>query len=276
METPDRCYLSALPAEIISHLFTSLPALVDVLNFAATCSRHQQIWQQNANWIYRQVGPRSIECPPYARVFLADQGGPHPKATLTARDVVQLVRNAAAAERSVNLFDQKFVACLQTRAYLRSRHHQFFGPPPTQLSPSERHRLTRAIYQLSGLVLLHPDARENRMASLKLKDVMAIIELANGYDDIYEVLMTVKAEPLLLETIAFRLHDFRDRIVAELLHDPHRIRGFPPEMGWRGCISLWDTFYEDFKEMVTVTGKGRVHAPIDEVWYDTSDEDAMD
>ncbi|PYI09721.1 hypothetical protein BO78DRAFT_415281 [Aspergillus sclerotiicarbonarius CBS 121057] len=276
MASADGCYLSPLPAELLSHLFTFLPTLVDVLNFAVTCSRHQQIWQQNAHRIYRHVGPRSIECPHHARVFLADQGGVQPSAALTARDVVQLVRNSAAVERSVDLFNQKYVSCLQTHAYIRSGCYHFYGPIPTHLSPSERHRLIRAIYQLSGLLLLDPDAREKRMASLKLKDVMTISDVAYGYRDAQDVLMTVKTEYPILEGIAFQLQSVRDRIVAEVLQDPDRIRVASGEMGWQGCISIWDTFYEDFKQLVTVTGDRRVYGPVDEVWYDTSDEEGMD
>ncbi|PWY96120.1 hypothetical protein BO94DRAFT_529532 [Aspergillus sclerotioniger CBS 115572] len=273
MANANKCYLSSLPAEIITHVFTLLPALGDVLNLAAACSRHQQIWQQNADQIHRHAGPRSIECLHHARIYLADQGGAQPNTTLTARDVVQLVRNSSAVEKTLDLFNQKYVAYLLTPEAGRDR--TFINLRPNRrphLSPSERHRFIRAIYQLWGLLILTPEARASRMASLKLKSVMTISDVANGYRDIEDVIMTVKADGVLLWDIANELYEVRDQIVAQVLQHPNHTRSMPWEYGWEGCISIWDVWHEGFKELVTEPGARNITPPVSEVWYDTSDE----
>ncbi|OOF95026.1 hypothetical protein ASPCADRAFT_131584 [Aspergillus carbonarius ITEM 5010] len=276
MATSNRCYLSGLPAELISHVFTFLPTLTDVLNLAATCSRHQQIWQQNAHPIYRHVGPGSIECLHYARIFLADQGGAQPNAELTARDVVQLARNAAAAERTVDLFNQKYVSFLLTPEATRGRTLCYLiEHPGPQLTPSECHRFIRALYQLSGLLLLDPDARQSRVASLTLKDITTIIDLAHGYRDIQDVIMTVQTDAVSLSDIAFQLLRIKLRIVREVLGAPMSTRSAPKEFGWMGSVSIWDMHYDLFKDLVTQPGAEDVIVPISEVWYDTSDEEDM-
>lgn len=43
-----------LPIELSIHIFGHL-SFPDILNFAATCRRHRQIWQEHTNIIYNLV-----------------------------------------------------------------------------------------------------------------------------------------------------------------------------------------------------------------------------
>ena len=115
MQRPnDSSPLSRLPSEILLHCFSSSSSLWDVLHLAATCRWNRQIWIDNANTIYYNVSPRCIECRRYAHALLADQKGTpaDPSPYLTVEDVLQLVRNTVVIERSVDHFNNTWVAHL--------------------------------------------------------------------------------------------------------------------------------------------------------------------
>jgi len=102
--------LSRTPTELLEKIFSLLPQLSDVFALAATCHRLRQVWTTSTNTIYRQVAPRCIPCEPYARSFLADQGGPAQESPLLSpEDLRRLIRNSWAVEKSITEFERKIV-----------------------------------------------------------------------------------------------------------------------------------------------------------------------
>ena len=102
--------LLSIPVEVVTKVFTLLPSFFDVLVLAATCRQLRRIWTANVTTIYSQVAPRSISCEHYARRFLADQGGPatdYP--TLSAKDVLCMLRNSCVTEKAMLQFEKDLV-----------------------------------------------------------------------------------------------------------------------------------------------------------------------
>lgn len=105
-------YFSRLPTELIIHLFCSSESFFDALHFAATCTHTQSIWRNNVNTIYNCISQRLIPCHRYARDLLACQIGTPPSSPVAIKDVVQLLRNYAVAEKSADWFNQMVVSCM--------------------------------------------------------------------------------------------------------------------------------------------------------------------
>ena len=110
--------LLSVPVELITKTFGLLPSLFDVLALAATCRRFRRVWTTNVTSIYGQVASRSIPCEPYARRFLADQGGPATNfPTLSARDVLCIVRNSCVIEKAILQFEKDIVCRVKSKFY---------------------------------------------------------------------------------------------------------------------------------------------------------------
>ena len=110
--------LSLIPVELLTDIFNLLPSLSDVLALAATCRRLRRIWTMNVTTIYSHVAPRSIPCERHARRFLADQGGPatdYP--TLSARDVICILRNSCVVEKAMLQFEKDIVRLVKSTFY---------------------------------------------------------------------------------------------------------------------------------------------------------------
>lgn len=102
--------LRSLPPEVIINIFCQLPSFADVLGLAATCHRLKDIWITNVTTIYASLSPRAIPCEREARVCLSDQGGPSPDSlTLSANDVLRMVRNARMVDESISQFEEDIV-----------------------------------------------------------------------------------------------------------------------------------------------------------------------
>jgi len=113
--------LSRNPTELLVKIFSLLPRLSDVFALAATCHRLRHIWTTSTNIIYRQVAPRCIPCERYARIFLADQGGPAKESpVLSAEDVGRLVRNSWVVEKSIAEFERNIVSKVRSMLYLKA------------------------------------------------------------------------------------------------------------------------------------------------------------
>lgn len=131
---------------------------------------------------------------------------------------------------------------------------------------AERIRFVRGLYQLWSLVLLNPVARQQIMGILKLRD---------GFDDtmIYDKAVMAKQEVDvgLLATVFMELYPFKMRVIENVFHDSS-VRHAPFDMGYRGIVSIWNSHYEDFKQLTTwLRGDDGPMSPISEIWYDTSD-----
>lgn len=109
----------SLPTELVIHVFCWLSTFSDVFNLAATCRRHQQIWTDNATFIYNHVAPRTIECRCHARDLLADRGGAAADSpVLSVRDVRRLVRNSRIVEKSIAQFNKNIVCHVRSKLYI--------------------------------------------------------------------------------------------------------------------------------------------------------------
>ena len=118
--------LLSIPTELITKTFCLLPSFTDILALAATCQRLRRIWTTNVTSIYSQVGPRSIPCERYARSFLADQGGPAIDfPTLSAGDVVCMVRNLCVIEKATLQFEKEIVRRVKSTFYARIRDSEY-------------------------------------------------------------------------------------------------------------------------------------------------------
>lgn len=112
----DTAPLCSIPSELAIKIYALLPFLSDVFALAATCQRLRCVWLDNSTSIYKAVAPGSIPCERYARRFLVDQGGPpmdYP--TLSARDVLRLLRNAAVVKRAIRQFETDIVSRLKRK-----------------------------------------------------------------------------------------------------------------------------------------------------------------
>ncbi|PLB47920.1 hypothetical protein P170DRAFT_427092 [Aspergillus steynii IBT 23096] len=274
MSTPSP--LARLPAELIGLIFGALLSFSDVARFAATCRRHRQVWVDFAYTIYRQVAPRTAPCRKLARLLLAAQGGPPVSAThLSHPEVLQLISNAAVGENSV--------ADLEKHHIRRVKENELVvrNPRPRHLSRSERIRYIRGVYQLWGLALLGPEARQQRINSMTLKDMLEVRDLVLG--DAVHI-----ADPVVLamrdgypyaafEMVYVDMYPRLEQIVSDLYDEDISSWGLPYCEGLLGRISFWDSYYDMSKEMILGGLAGKKQCPDPGLaWEDTSDDDRID
>lgn len=108
-----------MPAELLIRAFCLLPSLSDVLALAASCRRLRRFWISNVTTIYGQIAPSTITCELYARSLLSYQGGPATDAaTLSARDVIRLMRNACLVGKTILQFEREFVTKVRCTFYV--------------------------------------------------------------------------------------------------------------------------------------------------------------
>jgi hypothetical protein len=111
--------LLLMPAELLIKAFCLLPSLFDVLALAASCRRLRSVWISNVTTIYSQIAPSTITCEPYARSLLSDSGGPAADAaTLSARDMIYLMRNACVVEMAILEFEREVVTKVRCTFYV--------------------------------------------------------------------------------------------------------------------------------------------------------------
>ena len=110
--------LLLIPVELLTKTFSLLPSLSDVLALAATCRRLRHIWTMNVTTIYSHVASRSIPCEREARRFLADQGRPATNyPTLSALDVICMLRNSRVVEKAMLQFERDLVRHVKSTFY---------------------------------------------------------------------------------------------------------------------------------------------------------------
>ena len=110
--------LSTLPPEVATNIFIQLPSLPDVIALSSTSHRLQDLWSQNVNLIYSNVAPKSITCEAAARRFLVDQGGPNLTHSMSAKDVVRLLQNAAVVDGAILQFEREIVSRVRSECTL--------------------------------------------------------------------------------------------------------------------------------------------------------------
>ena len=111
--------LLSIPVELVTKTLSLLPSFFDILALAGTCRRLRRIWTTNVTSIYSQVASRSISCERYARRFLADQGGPAMNfPTLSARDVLCMLRNSCVLEKAIIEFEEQIVCRVRCTLYV--------------------------------------------------------------------------------------------------------------------------------------------------------------
>ncbi|KAA8647681.1 uncharacterized protein ATNIH1004_006375 [Aspergillus tanneri] len=276
--------LECLPTEVIVSIFTALPSFSDVAWFAATGRRFHRVWTENAYSIYQQIAPRTVPCRRHARILLADQGGPHPNAAnLSFPHVLRLIQNAAILERSAEDFNKHHRERVQGTDLLLHSAPLELPPFPQHrpcLSRSERPRFIRGLYQLWSLVLLsNPEKRQQRIRQMKLKDLWVVRDLIVG--DVVRIpapiFLAMQDPGVAFEQVHLDLLPWLEQMLDDLYGEPIGRWCQPFSEGLNGCISIWDSYYNEFKDMVL---RGfldkKPHPDPETVWDDTSDEDQVE
>ena len=302
----DQSVLSSLPAELILRVFCALSTFPDVLHFAASCQRHRHILHDNVSTIYHHVSPRAIPCRRYARKLLEDQGGSLSYENPTISDFLQMTQNLVVMEKSIDQFNEKVVAEMARpgstynrmsarpmNLHLSDLSIGSYGriesrdgrPRLPHLTESERPRFIRAAYQLWSLILLDSTLRELRISTLKLKDIQTLIDLVE--------LSCWRELQLILDKQTMEMEEQDPGLITEIGRVPLTSAAFliiakfylegrqyspsaPFEMAYRGCLSIWDSWKDTFKDCILYGLKGRKQdQPVSEVWYETSDEELM-
>ena len=107
--------LSMMPTEVIIYIFCQLPSFSDVFALSAVCCRLRHLWLKDVNPTYNQIAPRSIPCERAARRFLIDQGGPRLESSVSARNVVRMVRNAGVIGKAILQFEREIVSRVRSK-----------------------------------------------------------------------------------------------------------------------------------------------------------------
>ncbi|KAL8883920.1 MAG: hypothetical protein Q9192_006968 [Flavoplaca navasiana] len=172
---------SPFPVELQTVVFCHLTSFQDVFSFASTCHQLQDVWLEGVTTIYRQVAKVSITCEPYARILLADQGGPASKAGIrSASNVHQVMRNQSMVFKAITQFESDIVSKVRTGGL---RAEEYYGPGvdghPPYLTRTERRRFIRSYYQLWGLLKLdNLQQRQSRLQSISLKQLLYLCEMS--------------------------------------------------------------------------------------------------
>lgn len=169
------------------------------------------------------------------------------------------------------------------------------GPRPPYLTPTERPRFIRIVYRLWGLFLNSEDEIDQRLKSYKLKDLLSLEDVGPGYisqpiDIITSVITAGKPttgldlqiptiDPDMYFGILRKIRDEVDHAIQYAYGcSPEEFHRYAEGGWWKGPISLVDDCRPMFKDILInaeYTGAERL-VPVDEVWYDTSDSEAMD
>ncbi|GKZ57414.1 hypothetical protein AnigIFM60653_001747 [Aspergillus niger] len=266
---------SPMPTEVIIRIFGEL-TLPDALHLAATCRRLRQVMKENTPAIYRRLR-RQIPCERYARVVLADQGGPPPysSSSMTIADLLRLRRNSRVVEKAIEVFDRDITAHI--RISLKSIDDQFYGgnPRPLSLTPTERHRFTRSYYQVWSLLLLNQRSRQKRYQNMLLKHLYMIYEMTDLDQPIGDESRSFPADEKRCELLQEVSEYLRD-----LYHNIHGVdyidfSGQSVSMRTQGHAAIWDHCQPDFKKIVCYQWRDPEKKPVqeEEVWEHTTDEE---
>ncbi|THC93653.1 hypothetical protein EYZ11_006865 [Aspergillus tanneri] len=148
------------------------------------------------------------------------------------------------------------------------------------LSRSERPRFIRGLYQLWSLVLLsNPEKRQQRIRQMKLKDLWVVRDLIVG--DVVRIpapiFLAMQDPGVAFEQVHLDLLPWLEQMLDDLYGEPIGRWCQPFSEGLNGCISIWDSYYNEFKDMVL---RGfldkKPHPDPETVWDDTSDEDQVE
>ena len=145
------------------------------------------------------------------------------------------------------------------------------------LTRTERVRYIRGLYQLWSLALLGPEPRQQRIRSLKLKDLMVVRDLAlsdGTYIPDSTVLAMEDGEPAAaFEQVFVDVSPHVEQLVGDLYEERMGSWCWPNSEGFVGRITIWDSYYNEFKDMLLENTPGRRCPAPETVWDDTSDEE---
>ena len=151
--------------------------------------------------IHSQFASRNIPCERHARRFLADQGGLATSfPTLSARDVLCMVRNSCVVEKAILKFEKEIVRRVKSTFKPQSSIpkivlieseaegvpievlEKYYGPGarkhPPSLTRTERLRFTRSYYQFWGMMELDSSKWPSRLDSItSLKQLYLLHEI---------------------------------------------------------------------------------------------------
>ncbi|KAF4629368.1 hypothetical protein G7Y89_g8778 [Cudoniella acicularis] len=198
------CYLSEIPVELTSKIFSMLPSTFDVLALAATCRELRQVWVTNVVSIYRMVAPRSMPCERYAHQFLADQAGTSfDLSSICTRDVICMLKNAKVVEKAILQFEfevvrkvnrtfvldslsilEKSSTCISNRKIVDGLSPEELyglgekGPRghPLKFASTERPLFIRSYYQLLNLLTINPLQWQSRLEQMTLNQLHLLHE----------------------------------------------------------------------------------------------------
>ncbi|CAF9934846.1 MAG: hypothetical protein HETSPECPRED_009379 [Heterodermia speciosa] len=172
---------SPLPAELLILVYSRLPSFQDVFSLASTCHRLQDIWLKNIATIYKPVARAAIPCEKYARILLADQGGPSPESEITtASDVARMIQNMQVVDQAIHQFESKIVSKVRARGH---RTEDYYGAGarrhPPYLTRTERPRFIRSYYRFWALLTIDdPVERQSRLQSMSFKQLLYLCEMS--------------------------------------------------------------------------------------------------
>lgn len=272
--------LSRNPTELLMNIFSLLPRFSDVFALAATCHRLRHVWTTSTDVIYRQVAPRCVPCERYARIFLADQGGPakEESSMLSAEDVRRLVRNSWAVGKSISEFERNVVCKVRSMSLSESLGEGntilIFSPAgpwdaekcygaqrhPPYLTRTERPRFIRSYYQLWSLMKLDTAKWRSRLEAASLKQLMLLYEMSNLTQSIEPG--EGRSDPELQHHTSFRRSDKRIELSREIRkHMDDRYRCIHDQElddpwvlaksdGYLNFIVMWDHWQQPFKDLI--------------------------
>ncbi|KAI4150865.1 MAG: hypothetical protein L6R39_002145 [Caloplaca ligustica] len=216
--------------------------------------------------------------------------------TLSAEDVVRMVKYSRFVEDAIALFETKVVSRVKTRGH---RSEEYYGPGavghPPHLTRTERPRFISAYYRLWGLMKSKDAAeRQSRLESMTLKQLVHLYELSTLPYSIGsggEAIMPPRdpdAEPGPIFATSHRTlrvwAALERQILAHLDQIYQHIHGTKLNPIWAnagnkgliGFLTIWDHWQPSLKEFIC--GRRRKEPPYRkvlhlELWEDSSGEE---
>ncbi|KAL4794331.1 hypothetical protein BDV19DRAFT_197080 [Aspergillus venezuelensis] len=265
--------LAALPTELVIQIFQSAPSFQDAAKLATTCKFFHEIYLQHFTPIYEALAPICIIEHQVLRECLVDLG--HISAQTTT-----ITPGYAACITEGSRMGDTSVADYHTRMAAQPYHDPQIS---VTLSPTEKRRYLRAMYQIAGLLCVDDKEKERRAKEVfTLKDLFLVsdflcIFIGQAIPD-ERVADVLKNDPYAAIDLQRSLRWERNKRFRELYDHRYRpIKVTPFEEN--GRYAWWcDRQQETFRSLLTGRiyrgGDGKVDMSKvrDDLWYDSGEE----
>lgn len=274
----------SVPPEITLEIFCNLHSLSEVLSFAATCQKMQEIWLQNAHIICWKVAPRSIECERHISRFLKHEAS---KPASTPEEARQLLRTSKIVQKALRELEVKIVNPLADK--LQHRYESFYPDDtrPRHLTLSERPRFIRSYLKTWDLLRLPAESWDLKIASLTVRDQCLMFEMCRLPLNIGQ-----EESPPFPKHGLYKCEGVRGQLERALLWQIdqfmmnqglyHTSEKYPwarcnTGNGYGGFWFMWDHSQERCKEICHARTSPDLYKTLGQdtthMWYDSSDED---